>query len=211
MIIGICGFIGSGKDTVGNILVRQSFKRLSFADSLKDAVSSIFGWKRELLEGDTKESRTWREMSDSRWSNKLGRDVTPRSILQEFGTNIMRNHFHQDIWIYSLEMKLEGDVVITDCRFPNEMDMIRRRGGKIIQVFRNNPSWYDEFVKSEQPIEEFAKDIHPSEWSWINYYPDGVISNDGTLEQLETQVKELLKHWNSDKNEPISKEDCSNQ
>ena len=58
MIIGITGFIGSGKDTAANYLVAQhGFRRDSFAGALKDAVAQIFGWDRELLEGTTKSSR----------------------------------------------------------------------------------------------------------------------------------------------------------
>ena len=61
MIIGICGFIGSGKDTIADYLVNfHEFKRESFASSLKDAVSAVFGWNREMLEGRTKQSREWR-------------------------------------------------------------------------------------------------------------------------------------------------------
>jgi ABC-type glutathione transport system ATPase component len=64
-IIGIVGFIGSGKDTVADYLVNfHRFKRESFANSLKDAVSQVFGWDRELLEGRTQESREWRETKD---------------------------------------------------------------------------------------------------------------------------------------------------
>jgi ABC-type oligopeptide transport system ATPase subunit len=58
MIIGIVGFAGSGKGTVGDILVNDhDFTKLSFADAVKDATSAIFGWPRHLLEGDTNESR----------------------------------------------------------------------------------------------------------------------------------------------------------
>jgi ferredoxin len=61
MIIGICGLIGSGKGTVADVLVDQGFTKVSFADKLKDGVSTIFGWNRAMLEGDTDESRQWRE------------------------------------------------------------------------------------------------------------------------------------------------------
>ena len=64
-VIGVCGLIGGGKGTVADILVGEfGFEKLSFADSLKDMIASIFGWRRELLEGDTKESREWREQVD---------------------------------------------------------------------------------------------------------------------------------------------------
>ena len=59
MIIGICGLIGSGKGTVADILEQEhGFIKVSFADSLKDAVAAVFGWPRSLLEGDTEESRS---------------------------------------------------------------------------------------------------------------------------------------------------------
>ena len=65
MIIGICGFIGSGKDTAADFLCNlHNFKRLSFASTLKDAVSNVFGWDREMLEGRTQASRDWREQKD---------------------------------------------------------------------------------------------------------------------------------------------------
>ena len=72
MIIGICGFIGSGKDTAANYFVaQQGFKRDSFAGALKDAVATVFGWDRELLEGLTPEARAWREQVDLWWAKRL--------------------------------------------------------------------------------------------------------------------------------------------
>ena len=50
MIIGVCGFIGSGKDTIADYLTNfHGFRRESFAGSLKDAVAQVFGWDRTML------------------------------------------------------------------------------------------------------------------------------------------------------------------
>ena len=103
MLIGLVGLISSGKDTVANKLVtKHGYKRDSFAHPLKDAVSKIFNWDRELLEGNTKESREWREQPDPFWSKKFNKDVTPRWVLQYFGTEVMRGQMHDAIWVDSL-------------------------------------------------------------------------------------------------------------
>jgi cytidylate kinase len=90
MLISITGFIGSGKDTVANYLTtNHGFKKESWAGSLKDAVSNVFGWDRELLEGTTKYSREWREEIDPWWSERLAiPHLTPRWILQQWGTDV---------------------------------------------------------------------------------------------------------------------------
>ena len=81
MLIGIVGLIGSGKDTVAQRLVeKHGYVRDSFAKSLKDAVSSMFNWDREMLEGDTTSSRHWREQPDKFWSERFGKPVTPRWV-----------------------------------------------------------------------------------------------------------------------------------
>ena len=84
MIIGICGLIGSGKGTVADILQDDfGFTKISFADSLKDAVAAVFSWDRQLLEGATDESRHWREQIDPWWADRLKMpELTPRLILQ---------------------------------------------------------------------------------------------------------------------------------
>lgn len=157
-IICITGFEGSGKDTVASILEKQyQFKRLSFADNLKKALCVIFGWKFELIQGLTKESRIWREQVDPFWAEELGQpDFTPRKALQMVGTNLFRNQLHPDIWIKSLKKEIiqtPGHIVIVDGRFPNEIEAIKEMGGYCIRVTRFDPDWmprYDELKKEVQ-------------------------------------------------------------
>ena len=91
MIIGITGFMGSGKDTVAEMFVEKGAVKDSFAAPLKDLCASVFGWDRHMLEGDTVTSRDFRETADIYWTRKLGIDnFTPRLALQLLGTEIMR-------------------------------------------------------------------------------------------------------------------------
>ena len=140
MIIGLVGFIGSGKGTVGDILeTNYGFRKQQFAGSLKDAASAIFDWPRHLLEGDTSESRKWREKKDEYWSNALGMELSPRLALQLLGTESGRNVFGDNLWTTSVKARIDNDRVnldhvITDVRFPNEIDVIRQWGGRVYRV-----------------------------------------------------------------------------
>jgi hypothetical protein len=198
MIIGICGFQSSGKDTIAELLINEyGFKKLSFAGALKDVLSVIFGWSREKLEGLTKEDREWREQIDLWWSKTLDMpQLTPRYALQYFGTELFRNHWHPDIWVKVVENKLinmvkeEENVIITDCRFENEINLIRNYGGQIINVYRNMPQWFTEY-KNGIEVEEVNL-LHRSETEWIRCQVDTVIENNGTIEELYTRVKYIL-------------------
>ena len=204
MIIGICGFIGCGKDTVAGLLVnKHGFERESYASSLKDAVSAVFGWDREMLEGNTPSAREWRETVDEWWAQRLNMPtLTPRWVLQYWGTDVARKTFHDDIWIASLERKLHAthnDIVISDCRFPNEIASIKNNGGKVIWVQRGDlPSWYDIALDASNGMQEAQDEMKylkvlPSEWAWVNTEFDAVIYNNDSLDTLETRVDELLK------------------
>lgn len=204
MIIGICGFIGSGKDTAADYLVGfHGFRRDSFANTLKDAVSAVFGWDRELIEGRTPEARAWREKVDPWWANRLGMpELTPRWILQYWGTDVLRNHFHDDIWIAALESRLArraDHTVISDVRFPNEIKAIRAQGGKIVWIQRGElPWWYDIAVRANEGKIEAQEvlrshNIHPSETSWVGTAFDEVIGNNGSIEDLYSQIRNLLQ------------------
>lgn len=198
-LIGLVGFIGSGKGTVGDILEQKGFEKDSFAKPLKDACSSIFGWPRSLLEGDTEVSRKWRELPDPFWSEKFGFKFTPREALQLLGTEAGRNVFHEDIWVISLLNRANGrKVVVTDVRFKNEIDYIQKNGGKIVRIIRGDePIWYRKLAeidnKNERQEYMLQFPIHSSEWDWVGSSFDYIINNDGTYNDLEVKVDEMLK------------------
>lgn len=199
MIIGVCGLIGSGKDTIADYLVNvHQFRRDSFAASLKDAVAAVFGWERELLEGRTRSSREWREQVDTWWAARLAMPhLTPRWVLQNWGTEVCRRGFHEDIWVASVENKLRNrrdDVVISDCRFPNEVAALRRAGGLVVQVVRGaSPVWWSDAVNRNHEMPRLHPGVHASEWSWAATDFDRVIPNHGSLDQLYSQINDLVR------------------
>lgn len=209
MIVGVCGFIGSGKDTLADYLVNtHEFRRESFANTLKDAVAAVFGWDRTMLEGRTHQSRVWREQVDEWWADRLNMpDLTPRWILQWWGTEVCRRGFHDDIWIASLENKLRNsndDIVISDCRFPNEIKAIRNAGGIVVRVTRGpDPEWYEDaesvnrgpdrnmtWSLSTQRMESL--NIHSSETAWVGTEFDAVLNNDGSIDEFYSLINDLV-------------------
>jgi hypothetical protein len=205
MIIGIVGFIGSGKGTVGDYLESNwQFTKDSFAKPLKDAVSLLFGWDREMMEGSTKESREWREKNDYYWTKIMGKPMSPRLALQLLGTECMRKVFHKDFWTASLAKRCNSNifnVVVTDCRFKNEIKCIRDLGGNIIQVKRgNDPDWINiykklisdnNYYKIEQ-LRETGYIPHVSETDWIGSVSDFIIYNNRSLDDLYIEVDRIM-------------------
>lgn len=198
MIIGICGLIGAGKDTAADYLVNfHEFKRESFAGTLKDAVAAVFGWDRELLEGRTKTAREWREQIDPWWAERLDMpNLTPRLVLQLWGTEVCRKSFHDDIWIASVENKLrttKDHIVISDCRFPNEIASIRRAGGRVIRIVRGpDPDWFNVARTDVRQMTELYPQVHASEFSWAGTEFDFIIDNNGSIEDLYKELKNLV-------------------
>ena len=209
MIIGVCGFIGSGKDTIADYLVNiHQFRRESFANTLKDAVAQVFGWDRDMLEGRTRQSREWREQVDPWWAKRLNMpNLTPRWILQYWGTEVCRRAFHDDIWIAALENKLRSsndDIVISDCRFPNEIKSIKAAGGIVVRVARGaEPDWYDAAVSanrgpngntswaiSRAKLERL--NVHASESAWVGTKFDAEVDNNSSMDHLLNQINNLV-------------------
>lgn len=205
-IIGLVGFIGSGKGSVAGYLCQQyNFAQDSFANSLKNVCSDIFNWPRHMLEGDTPESRAWREQPDLWWSEKLGiDDFTPRSALQQIGTNTIRDHFHKDLWILSLENRIrinkDKNFVISDGRFWNELEFLKNNNAVIIEIKRNNYQEWAEIAAQANTGNQHALKImqttyahvHPSEWCWLGYPVDHTLYNTGSLEDLYKSIDQLM-------------------
>ena len=196
MIIGLCGLIGSGKGTVADILVDDhKFVKISFADKLKDAVSTMFDWDRQMLEGETPESRSWREQEDDFWTKETGRRITPRLVLQEFGTDCMRNGFFDGVWVSLVKKQIlenpDTNWIIPDVRFPNEVKMRQNVQGEVWQVRRGElPGWFID--KRDNNIDPLT--VHASEWAWIdkdNSF-DHIIQNDDSLEELLIKLKTMV-------------------
>lgn len=223
-LIGLVGFAGSGKDTVASYLTQElDFNKISFAKALKDVLSAMFGWDRDMIEGATKESRLWREEPDIWWEenlnwsehplSRLRARFTPRAAMQLVGTNLLRKEFCDGLWLLRVKKYLEdsqnnpnlisNNIVVTDCRFPNEIKLIREKGGSIIRVRRGDePSWFgiaqdamnDESYSRGASIEYMLETgIHESEWAWTFDTPDFIIDNDKSLEDLYASVDHVIK------------------
>ena len=203
MIVGLLGFIGSGKGTAGDILKDMGFTPVSFAKGVKDVTAEMFRWPRHLLEGDTQASRDWREQPDKFWSQEFGKDFTPRYALQLMGTEVGREVFHEDFWIIRLKKFMDDNpnqnFVITDVRFQNEIQFVHSMNGILVEVQRGvTPHWYEIASKANRgdyKAEEFMlkqSGIHESEWRWIGGSIDHTIQNDGSLEDLKNNLMKCL-------------------
>jgi hypothetical protein len=149
-VIALSGLQGAGKDTAAAYLIEKyGYTKVSFSAALKDIVARLFHMDREMLEGVTPEARVSRDIVDPWWSDKLGRDVSPRDILIEIGTDVMRDQFDPAIWTLSLRRQLElipvgSKLVFTDARFFNELNLVKSVEGKSFGIYRKLPKWLDE-------------------------------------------------------------------
>lgn len=176
MILGLAGRAHSGKDSAGAFLIEGpspdgiAWRRVAFADPLKEASKIIFRFTDEQVNGKLKET------IDERWG------FTPRAALQLLGTEVCR-HIREDVWVKSAELRVKGlvaagrHVVLTDVRFLNEADAVRSWGGIVVRVQRD-PS------TCPFPVDP----THQSEVELNKIVPDAVIANEGTLDHLRDSI-----------------------
>jgi adenylate kinase family enzyme len=167
-IIGLTGVKGSGKDTIADYLVHNyGYIKVAFADFIKNALKELFDWNNEDF------SQNKKEVKDPYWG------VTPRKMCQEIGTEFLRVHCKDFISLdfclpngenYQgtfhikrinkeitklLEINKNVNIVFSDIRFQDELDYIKKIGGKIIRLSRNdsNKNEFSEHISEKNILD----------------------------------------------------------
>ena len=183
MIISITGKIGSGKDTIADIIMQYTpyhdWEIKKFAGKLKDIA--------EILSGVPKINFEDQEFKKQDMGLNWG--MTYRDLLQRLGTEAMRNGLHENVWVNALfadyHFNIEEDEqmpnwLITDCRFPNELEAVKAHKGITIKVIRDSGNTVGTTHASETALDDYT------EW-------DYVVDNNGSIEDLKTQVFSILE------------------
>ncbi|WP_095096646.1 deoxynucleotide monophosphate kinase [Pseudomonas sp. Irchel 3A5] len=174
ILIGITGPARAGKTTTANHLASEhGFECYAFADPLKQGIMAIFNLSPEDIEGENKEKTIG-------W---LGR--SPRQLMQLLGTEWGRHMISADLWINLAQQNLDcmsvlfdtvPGFVISDVRFENEADFIRKRGGIIVHLQRPD-------AETVNPhISEAGVSVHPD---------DLVLLNDASEAELIAAIDQL--------------------
>lgn len=185
MLIGLVGRRGTGKDTIAHHLVTQyNFRNRKFAGPLKEALKVLFCLNDAHIEGPLK------EVVHPMWG------VSPRAMMQFFGTNIMQTHIQEllphigrEHAVQRLLMEMDADIhsginantVVSDVRFQHELDALLKRGAVIVQIKRTGLRVYDAII-----------DAHESESGVDELFSHIQIENSGSLEGLLLRVDQLV-------------------
>lgn len=171
-LVGISGRAGSGKSMAADLLIAQGYVRLKMADVLKDMLRSLYqsaclpySEVERRLEGDLKEVPDY-----------LTGGKSPRFLMQTLGGEWGRDTIAPDLWTSVWQIRLSSllsgsrGVVCDDIRYQNEVAIIHKYGGVVLNITRPGHS---------------VAGGHPSE--------DGVdgdveIVNDGTPADLEEKL-----------------------
>jgi hypothetical protein len=177
MILGLIGYKQSGKSSVANHLINKSnFEEVSWAYPLKEYIGrNLFKLDDGQLYGDS--SR--KEEKIPQWK------MSPREILQKVGTDLFRKQIHPDFWVItSMDriitlMQKNIDVVVSDCRFPNEVKAIEELGGYTVRITR---------------LGQNITDVHESERALEHYNADfNLYAQDNGVAQLRNQIDRVVK------------------
>ncbi len=179
-ILGLAGYARSGKDTAGNALAELGWKRIAFADVLRE-----FSYRLNPLI-----MSEWGKVTQLRWIiDEYGWDGYKRTQwaegvrdhLQRLGTECGRELISQNIWVDATfnRMDPDGKYVISDMRFPNEASAILARSGSLLRITRPGIGPANGH-KSETALDDWEFDT---------------IFNDGTQEEFEKRVKEYVARF----------------
>ena len=184
MLIGVAGQAQNGKDTVANIICKHiHLKPVAFANELKHLIQHLFN-----IDRDTLESYKVQNM------NPPNMDVSMRKALQIIGDSIRQ--VKSTYWIDKLPFS--DDIICTDIRYENELEIFKKKGGIIILVAKN-------VSESDVPSEKFLipaiklfldntteKIVNVKNISSPFSLYDFFIRNDSTLSSLVFQIETSL-------------------
>ena len=201
-IIALAGRMGSGKNTVGDIIEKlcltnngPKFEQKAFAGKLKQIASLLTGIPVEDFEDQefkkTNLGQEWARPFYDKNSNVHYETITVRKFLQLLGTESMRIGLHTNVWVNALFADYKGpklseydpsNWIITDVRFPNELEAIVERKGITIRVHRD----------IHDGKARISKNPHVSETAIDDAKFDYEIMNDGSIEDLIKKVRIIL-------------------
>jgi hypothetical protein len=179
-LIGFTGKMKVGKTTTAETLkVNHLFTVLSFGEPLKQALSVMTGLPIEYFKD---------QILKDQQIEGLPEGISPRVLMQRTATEFVRNMVYEEFWVWRMSKEFEkypkSNLVIDDVRFENEASLIRKNGGIIIHLFRDN------IVYTETELETLK---HSSE-SGLKIQPeDVVISNAPSAENVA--LESLLELW----------------
>ena len=200
----------TARDEKGNYILKPEYSPWQikkFAGKLKQIASMMTGIPVEKFEDQEFKKtllgpawnyikKTWNGVRPFGHEEKYEAQMSVREFLQKIGTEAIRDGLHTNAWVNALfaDYTDTSQWIITDTRFPNEAQSIKDRGGIVIRVIRPEVCQDDE--SSMLPK-------HPSETALDDWIFDFVIFNDGTLQDLEVSVSQVLKLFNIPHYEPI--------
>ena len=175
MLIGLKGYKNTGKDTVADYLVhRHDFTKIAFATKLKQAVAALFDIPLESVDLYKQNHGNTIDLVEVGLNIQKPEPLelpaeyifTWHEFLQRFGTEMGREVFGEDFWVdqlindlpirkewktaLSYNLVVDGNYVISDCRFENEAKRIRQLGGYVVEIIR--PGFEPDGNSSEEPL-----------------------------------------------------------
>lgn len=177
MLVGLTGYAGSGKDTAAAGLIASGWKRVSFAEPLRQMLLTL----NPLIDNDG--SRLARSVERIGWKETKHEFAEVRRLLQVMGTEVGREMIDPDLWTKLAKKETDRyhnaghSVVFTDVRFKNEAEMIKLNGGKVIRIHREGTS----------PARNHVSDTNVDLLS-----VDFEIVNNGSVEDLQNTLKSCL-------------------
>jgi hypothetical protein len=187
-LLSVSGKKRSGKNTVAtlvNKILSKSkngvYEEKAFAYLVKKFASELTGEPLDSWETDADKSKELGPEWDTFNDHGLKIPMTKRHFLKLLGSDACNQHLHKNVWVNGLFKDWDENKmwIVTDVRFPQEVEAIKKRGGIVIRVSR--------------PESDKSGDTHISEVALDNFNGfDFNIVNNGTLDELEEKVRAVL-------------------